>query len=48
MHVKNPHSLQELKISIEREIAEDKLQHMCQEIFSESVRLDRRHFETFL
>jgi len=38
VYTKNPHFLQKLKINIEREIDDNKLQHVCQEIYSEGVR----------
>jgi len=38
VYTENPHSLQKLKIGIEKEIDDDKLQHVCQEISSEGLR----------
>jgi len=38
VYTKNPLSLQKLKIGIEREIDDHKLQRVCQEIPSEDVR----------
>jgi hypothetical protein len=37
--MKNPHSLKKLKIVIEEEIDDNRLQHVYQEISSGSVRL---------
>ena len=38
MYTENPNSLQKLEIHIQREIDDDQLQHMCQEMSSEGVR----------